>query len=251
MVTVKDTLLDLLEFTNNEFFDCVKIVGSDTETLISASDGEPTLILNGRTKEPQDALKGTLGLGGLTFLSGLFKQQDLRTPTSSVTVQTRERNGIEYTEMFNFVGDDGTEASYRLMHESALPDMPVFKGTDWDIEFVPDKAKIDKFAHLAALMGDIESQFSAKVVDGDLVFHIGEEAASSHKVKMVFASDITENVTAGLKWPCRQVLYALRASQTGNRAVDPIMKISNKGVICVSIDSGLGEYDFYIVAKQK
>ncbi len=249
MVTVKDTLLDLLEFTNNEFFDCVKIIGSDKETLISASDGEPTLILNARTKEPSEELIGTLGLGSLSILSGLFKLKNLR--NSTVEVMTKNRNGIEYAEMFNFVSDTGTEASYRLMHESALPDMPVFKGTTWDIEFTPKKDEIEEFGQLASLMGDIESQFNAKVIDNNLVFYIGEESASSHKVKMIFEVGVNGSVTAGLKWPCRQVLYALRACVTGNRASDPIMKISNKGVICISIDSGLGEYDFYIVAKQK
>lgn len=245
---MKDILQDALRFTaGTGFFECVKITSDDNETVIQASDGLPTIVLNGKTKKPVEELDGIFGFGSLSYLTGLMKIDQFKSKDAKIEVVSRDRNGEKTPEMLKFSTPEGNEVSYRLMHQSTIPAIPTFKGTDWDVVIEPSKEKIDELSQMAGLYSDMEEHVIFKTVGNDLVYYIGEENAASHKSKMTFQKNVNGKLETALKWPMQQLLSALRLSQAGKSS----MKLSTKGVICLSIDSGLAEYNIYIIANQK
>ena len=207
----------------------------------------PTIILNGKTKEPQKDLIGTFGFGSLNYLNGIMKLDQFTDKDSTVKVYKRERNDELVPEMMTFTSNNGNQLSYRFMHESAIPNMPEAKDTEWDIVINPKKNKVDELSQIAGLFAESEEHIIFRTDNGNLIYNIGEENSASHKGKMVFEENVNGELNVFLKWPIAQVLAAFRLSLSGTSEV----KFSKKGAICVSIDSGLAVYDIFIVANQK
>lgn len=245
---MKDIILDILRYTaNTGFFDYIKIVGDDQKTQILASDSSQSIIVNAETKKAIPEFIGTFGLGNLRYLQGVAHLDVFKEEGSEVTVQYKDRNGTEIAELIEYANRNGTRITYRLMHESTIPSVPVFRGTEWDLIIKPTREKISEFSQLATLHAEIEEQFIAKTVGNDLVFYIGEEGASTHKARFTFHYNVDGNINIGMKWQINHALAALRLSESG----DSVVKFSNKGVICVTIDSGLAVYNIILLASQK
>ena len=245
---MKDIILDILSYTaNTGFFDYIKIVGDDEKTQILASDSSQSIIVNAETKKSIPEFIGTFGLGNLRYLQGVAHLDVFKEEGSDVTVQYKDRNGTEVAELIEYANRNGTNITYRLMHESTIPSVPIFRGTEWDLVIKPTREKIAEFSQLAALHAEIEEQFIAKTVNGDLVFYIGEEGASTHKARFTFHNNVDGNINVGMKWTINHALAALRLSESG----DSVVKFSNKGVICVTVDSGLAVYNIILLASQK
>lgn len=244
---MKDIILDVLRHTNFGSFECVKLQGDDNKVEILATDENKTLILNGQTKHPYEDFKGTFGMGNLKYLNGIANFGPFRTDSSTVKVHRRERNGEQVPESIEFVSQDKTKSTYRLMHESAIPKVAKFKGANWDIEFKPRKEKINEFSQLASLYQDMESYFSVRTdQENNLMFFLGEEEAASHKAELVFEKNVgTMNDT--LVWPIGAVLQVLKLSETG----DSKLRITKDGVMNIEIDSGLATYNYYLMASQR
>lgn len=245
---MKDIILDVLKHTTNTtFFECVKITGTEEETIIQATDGLPTIVLNAKTHKVSDELVGVFGLGNLPYLKNIANADVFRGDKASVRVLRKERNEIETPEIIEYSNEDGAIAKYRLTHESAIPPMPAFKGVEWDVEFTPKKDSVDQFAQFAGYLADAEEQLTMENIGGDLIFYIGEKEAATHSIKFPFQSEVEGDVNSGLRWPTNQLLQTLKLSQQGESS----MKISQKGVACIEIDSGLATYQFFILANQK
>ncbi len=246
---MKDIILDILRYTaNTGFFDYIKITGDDEKTQILTSDSSQSIIVNAETKKPIPEFIGTFGLGNLRYLHGVAHLDVFKQGGAEVSVQYKDRGGVEIAEQFTYAShENGTNITYRLMHESTVPSVPVFRGTEWDLIIKPTREKIAEFSQLATLHAEIEEQFIAKTVDGNLVFYIGEEGASTHKARFVFCNNVTGNINVGMKWQINHALAALRLSESG----DSVVKFSNKGVICVTVDSGLAVYNIILLASQK
>lgn len=242
---MKDIILDILRYTNTGFFDSVKIVGDEEKTQILACDSSQSIIVNGETKRPYLEFVGAFGFGNLRYLNGVANLDSFRSEDGSVKIIHRKDNNA-VAEMIEY-SNDGTTITYRLMHESTIPSVPVFRGTEWDLIISPTKEKINEFSQLAALHAEVEDQFIAKTLDGDVIFYIGEENAASHKARFVFHRNCNGELNVGMKWQINHMLQALRLSETG----DSVVKFSNKGIICVTIDSGLATYDIILLASQK
>lgn len=226
------------------FFPHLVIEGTATSTQIKAADEDQTIILNAEIKVPMADMIGTFGLPDLPYLKGIadfFNKEGTTVKASKV-----ERDGEMVPEEIHYANVDGSSAAYRFMHKSLIKEIKVLRGgVNYDVEFTPRKDKIDEFVQLAGLTS--EEQFSVRTEDGMLAFYLGDEDSAGHRVKFVFAEDIEGDIIAGKKWPVKQVLAVLRLASMTNAT----MKISNRGIITVSIDSGLADYDIIIVATQK
>ena len=248
MVAIKDTLLDILKFTNSESFDVLKIADTDDGCVVSAVDDDNSIILNAKLKDKPEEFFGTAGMNSLPYLRGILQLESFRGAGSSVTVSTKDARGEEILDAFIFTGSNGAAATYRLMHESAIKPVPWYSASDeWDIEITPTKEKVDEFAQLATLLADVEEQMVIQIEDGDMIFYIGEQTSSSNRAQMTFATDVEGDFGGTMKWPIKKLIYALRLSLTGESSV----KLNKKGVMCVAVDSGLVDYNFYVIANQK
>jgi hypothetical protein len=88
-----------------------------------------------------------------------------------------------------------------------------------------------------------EIVFKTKTEDGHLKFMFGDH--SSHAGDFVFQHDVGGQLKKQWSWPVLQIISIL--GLVGNKR----MKISDDGVMQITVDSGLGVYTYIIPAHSK
>ena len=117
-----------------------------------------------------------------------------------------------------------------------------FKGVKWDVEIEPSVASVQRFNFQATANTEHKS-FVVRTEDGNLIFTFGDQA--SHGGEFVFATDVKGTLNKGWSWPVGQVLQILKLSDSAKVT----LHFSNEGAMMVSVDSGLGKYQYIIPAQ--
>ena len=247
---MKDTIFDIVKHTAGlGFIEQVKVTGDDEGTSLQASDTDRTVVLNAKLHAPVDEFAGEFGMGNLSFLNGICNLPNYKEDTASVQVQRRERNGVESPESLKFKDAEGNNDTYRLMAkeivEQTLKTLK-FKEPPWDVVFEPSKAKVSELTQVAGIYGGIEPTFSVKTEDGNLIVTLGS-AEGGFLGKRTFATNVDGEINEGWSWPLGQVLAILKLGMSGGCA----MKFSGQGALMISIDSGMGQYDYILPANTK
>jgi hypothetical protein len=119
-----------------------------------------------------------------------------------------------------------------------------FKGVEWNVTFEPTKAKVSELQQVANIYGGIEPNFTVKVKEGDLIITVGA-ADGSFTGTRTFAQNVEGELNDGFAWPLSQVLAILKLGMGGGC----VMNISNKGALQISVDSGIGLYNYILPAQ--
>jgi hypothetical protein len=141
---------------------------------------------------------------------------------------------------------EGNTDQYRFMSKEIIEQTlqtVKFKGVEWDVTFEPTKAKVNELQQVAGIYGGIEPNFTVKTVDGNLVITVGAQDGS-FTGKRTFAQNVNGEITEGYAWPLNQVLAILKLGMSGAC----VMQISKKGALLISVDSGIGKYDYILPA---
>ena len=117
-----------------------------------------------------------------------------------------------------------------------------FKGVKWDVEIEPTVASVQRF-NFQATANTEHNSFVVRTEDGNLIFTFGDQ--SSHGGEFVFANDVQGTLNKGWSWPVAQVLQILRLSDSAKVT----LHFSNEGAMQVSVDSGIGKYQYIIPAQ--
>ena len=104
-------------------------------------------------------------------------------------------------------------------------------------------AAIHELQQVAGIYGGIEPNFTVKTEGTDLIVTVGA-ADGSFTGKRTFAKNVTGEITEGYAWPLAQVLAILKLGMSGTC----VMQISKKGALMISVDSGIGKYDYILPA---
>lgn len=244
---MKDVISDIVKHTADlGFIESVKITGTDSETRLDAMDADRTVILKAKLHNVCPEFIGELGMGNLGFLRGVVNLNAYSSEGSSVKVVTRERNGVTTPDHLLFKNATGDTDRYRFMSKEIIDQVlktVTFKGANWDIVFEPTKAKYNELREVAGIYGAIEPNFTVKTDDGNLIITVGA-ADGSYTGKRVFATNVEGELKEGYSWPLNQVLAILKLGMSGNC----VMKISAMGALQISIDSGIGQYDYILPA---
>ena len=92
-------------------------------------------------------------------------------------------------------------------------------------------------------MSGFEPTFVAKT-DGDtLKFYIGD--GSSDRVEIPISANCPTKITKGWAWPLAQTLSILKLSDTSQASIS----FSEQGAMKITIDSGIGQYDYILPAR--
>lgn len=243
----RDVIADIVKHTAGlGFIENVKITGSETETLLDAMDADRTVILKAKLHNTQPELIGEIGMGNLGFLSGVVRLGAYSGEDTTINVVTRERNGVTTPDHLVFKNGSGDSDRYRFMSKEIIDQTlqsVTFKGATWDVTVEPSKAKYSELREVAGIYGSIEPNFTVKTEDGNLIVTVGA-ADGSYTGKRVFASNVTGTLKEGYAWPLGQVLAILKLGMSGTC----VMQISAMGVLQISVDSGIGQYDYLLPA---
>ena len=241
---MKDIIFDIVKQTiGSGVIELVKVTGTTDDTAIDAVSGDQTVVLNAKLHNPSADLIGEFGMGNLSLLNGicgLYNKEG-----STVEVEKATRNGNTVPDSVVFKDAEGNNDKYRLMSKEILEsqlETVKFKGAKWDVSFEPSKAKVQELAQASSVYSGIEPTFSFKSENGNLVVVLGGESIGHSK--RVFAPNQGGNLRDGLVFPLNQFLSILKSAMGGVC----VLSISNQGACQISVDTGIGLYNYILPA---
>ena len=246
-MSTRDIVQDIVKHTAGlGFITSVKVTGTDESTTLDAMDADRTVILQAKLHNTVEEFNGEFGLGNLGFLAGVTALSNYQAEDSTVEVVARDRNGVSSPDHLMFKDVEGNTDQYRFMSKEIIEQTlqtVKFKGVEWDVTLEPTKAKVNELTQVAGIYGGIEPNFTVKTEGSDLIVTVGA-ADGSFTGKRTFAQNVNGEITEGYAWPLAQVLAILKLGMSGTC----VMQISKKGALMISVDSGIGKYDYILPA---
>ena len=241
-----DILKDIVKHTHGlGFLDLVKISGSTEATAIDSMAEDRSVILQGSFHKPQTEMSGTFGMPQLGKLDIHLKCPEYK-DKANITVLSGERAGATVPTGIHFENEKGDfKNDYRFMNAEIINEKlktVKFKGVKWDVEIEPSVASVQRF-NFQATANTEHNSFVVRTEDGNLIFTFGDKA--SHGGEFTFAIDVKGTLNKGWSWPVGQVLQILKLSDSAKVT----LHFSNEGAMQVSVDSGLGKYQYIIPAQ--
>jgi len=241
-----DILKDIVKHTHGlGFLDLVKITGTSDATAIDSMAEDRSVILQGSFHKPQSGMIGTFGMPQLNKLDIHLKCPEYK-EKANITVITGTRNGAETPTGIHFENEKGDfKNDYRFMNAEIINEKlktVKFKGVKWDVEIEPSVASVQRF-NFQSVANTEHNSFVVRTEDGNLIFTFGDQ--SSHGGEFVFAKDVKGTLNKGWSWPVAQVLQILKLSDSAKVT----LHFSNEGAMQVTVDSGLGKYQYIIPAQ--
>ena len=246
-MSTRDVVQDIVKHTAGlGFIGSVKVTGTETETMLDAMDSDRTVILQARLHNAVPEFSGEFGLGNLGFLNGVSSLPNYQTDDATVEVVSRDRNGVTAPDHLLFKDAAGNTDQYRFMSKEIVEQTlqtVKFKGVEWDVTIEPTKQKVSELQQVAGIYGGIEPNFTVKTENGNLIVTVGA-SDGSFTGKRTFAQNVDGELNEGYAWPLSQVLAILKLGMSGSC----VMQISKKGALMISVDSGIGKYDYILPA---
>jgi hypothetical protein len=243
---MKDYVLDLTKYVVSPgFFDKIKITADKKSIVIEALEKEKEVVLKGAFDKPLPEMDGEFGLSNLSLLGHIASDSEFNSKDSTLSIAYVDRDGEKVPTELEYVNKSKSYINYRFMAKQLIPEQPKFMEPQWDVVIKPSKSNIQQFAWASAGLGAYEQYFIPKIVDGNLKFFIGEDGSASQRGGVVFATDLGEKFNSQHKWKIAQVMSVLKLSETA----DCEMAFSSKGVIQITLNTGVGKYRYIFPAK--
>ena len=240
---MRDYLLDIVSHTHDlGCIDLVKVIGDDRTTMVHGVAEDKTVVMQANFRDPVPEFVGTFGMPNIAKLKILLNLQEYR-EDARLSITNKDTGAPDGVLFENATGD--FRNNYRFM-SSQLVDarlkVPKFLGVNWDIEFEPAVAAIMRLRMQAQANAE-EPTFQVKTENNQLKFSFGDH--STHAGEFVFQPDVGGKVSKGWAWPVEAVSKILSLGG------DLRYSISDDGVSQISVDSGLGVYNYLLPAQTK
>ena len=242
-----DYLKDIVQHTYGlGVINMIKVTGDSTSTSINAFDqATKTVVLNAEFKAPVAEFVGVFGMPNLDRLNTILNLPVYKDNAKITVSKQKDAEGNDVPSGINFVNDTGDfKNDYRFMSTAVINDQlknVKMKQVKWGVEVVPTALSIQKLKFQSQAHSDA-TVFSSKTENGELKFFFGDH--SSHAGNFTFATT-SGSLSKQLNWPVSVVNSIL--SLPG----DKTFKISDEGVACITVDSGLAVYNYMLPAQSK
>lgn len=242
----KDAIQDMVRnVLSTGFFDKIKVTAGKKETLIEALEKDKQVILKARTLLPVEGWQGEFGLANLSLLSAIAGDPEFSHKDSSLELVTQQRGGEDVPSELHYQNRSKSFISYRFVAKDMVPDQPKYNEPTWDVTVKPTKSVIQQFNWAAGSLSTYEQYFIPKTVDGELRMFIGEEGAASQRGGVVFATDVKGEFESNHKWTVPLMSQVLKLMGES----DADFRLSVKGAIQVTLNTGIAEYRYIFPAK--
>ena len=243
---MKDYLQDIVKNTYTlGVIELVKTIGTEKDTLLYAVSVDNTVVIKARFHNTVPDFIGTFGMPNLNKLNTILNIPEYKDDANIgvVNKMVEQQSVPSYIQFSNKLSDFKNE--YRLMTQATIDERiktPKFKGAQWHVEFEPTVAGIQRLKFQASANSE-ETTFYIKQENNDIKMYFGDH--STHAGNFVFQSDVSGKLTKQTSYPVAIVIAIL------NLPGDKTMKISDNGVMMITVDSGLGLYEYIIPAQTK
>ena len=242
---MKDILQDIVAHTHSLGFLSLVKVSNENGTAIDSMAEDRSVILSAETHTPVAEFKGTFGMPNLDKLALHLKNPEYQ-KDAKVDVIEADRNGETIPTHIHFENAAGDfENDYRFMNKAIIEEKlktVKFKGAQWNVEITPSMAAISRMKLMSAAHSE-EPTFNVTTKDSNLVFSFGD--ASTHAGEFDFAKGVEGTLQHTWSWPVAAVQAVL------NLSGDITMSISDQGAMMITVDSGIGTYNYILPAQSK
>ena len=223
----------------------VKITGDDSTTVIDGLAEDRSVVVQASFKQPVAEFVGTFGMPNLSKLKVLLGLEPYK-QDAKISINRQDRNGSSVPVGLNFENNAGDfKNNYRFMTSEIIEEklkVVKFKGVDWNIEFEPTIAGVQRLKY-QALANAEELTFNAMSDGNDLKLEFGDH--STHAGSFIFQPDVNGKLSRTWSWPVKQFISIL--DLTGDKTVH----ISDQGAAQITVDSGLAVYKYILPAQSK
>lgn len=240
---MRDYLLDIIKNTYGlGKVGLIKIIGDENSTRINAVADERLFVIIAKFHNPVADFIGRFGMPNLSRLNAIVGADEYR--EDAVFSVNRSNNEPESFVFKNKSGDFTND--YRLMAPNVIDSMVKdvsFKGANWHVEFEPSVLSIQRMRSQASINND-QVAFGVKTdAQQNLKFKFGDPASLSGE--FVFQSSVGKTLRNEQLYPAQAVLNILSLGG------DKVIKISDDGIMCIAVDSGLALYEYIVPALSK
>lgn len=244
---IKDSFKDILRHTHGlTFITDAKLTGEEGKTRVEAVAENRSVVMIGSLANSLEDLDGhTVGLHRMNVLNGYITGPMFDADDSVIGIVKQKRGEEDMPTEIKFNSKQGHKAFYRFMGEEAAKEIqiPKFKGTEWNLEFEPTAQNIKDLTYFSGILGSYEPTFEVDFEDGNLSFNIG--GGASDRTELPIASDLEGDLTESHHYPLAEVLSILKLSDSEKCTI----RISNAGCLQITVESGVGTYDYVVLAK--
>lgn len=238
---MKDFLIDVVEHTVPlGAFEHLRVDGSDTETKISSTEKERSVVLRAKMHATVPEFVGTFGVPNLNQLSTLFKIPEYQDDKAKLTVERRAVNNAEQPTTIKFENGAGDfKNEFRLMASNIIENIePLlkFNVTSWPVDFVPTVAAQQRLKYQTGANPE-EKAVTFRVEGGEVKAMLGD--SSSHSGSFVFHTGVDPKAKETIVVPVLVVNSIL--SLNGDKKI----QMGGPGMM-ISVDSGIANYDYII-----
>jgi hypothetical protein len=242
-----DQLKEIIAYTHAlEFLNLVKVTGTTTSTELTAIDPEKSVVLYSKFNDVIPEFEGIFGLHDLKRLNVILNIPEYR-ENAFVQITKQVREGVDTPVGISFANAARDfRNDYRFMSQEIIEiQMPskTRKPITWDLSFEPAQLSISRLKYQAAAASTAELNFQTIMKGNDLIFSIGDH--STHTGDFVFAHNVKGKLKSTKDWNLKHVLDILNLA--GDKKVD----ISDHGAMQITVNSGLAEHSYTVLAVCK
>jgi hypothetical protein len=238
---MKDYLIDIVKHTVSlGCFDTLRIDGTDTETKVSSTEKEHTVVLRAKLHGVIKEFEGLFGVPNLPLLNTILSIPEYQDDGAKLTVTRDVRNNVDQPVNIKFENTTGDfKNEFRLMASNLIDNIqPLlkFNVTSWPTSFVPTVAAQQRLKYQTSAHPE-EKAVSFRIENGEVRAMIGD--GSSHNGSFVFHTGVDKKIKETIVVPVLVVNSVLTLA--GNKT----MHMGGPGMM-VSVDSGIANYDYII-----
>lgn len=243
---MKDFLIDIVKHTVSlGCFDILRIDGSDTETRISSTEKERTVVLRAKLHGVITEFEGLFGVPNLPLLNTILNIPEYSDDSAKITVERKTVNNLEQPTSIKFENASGDfKNEFRLMSNNIIDNIePLlkFNVTSWPVSFVPTVAAQQRLKYQTSAHPE-EKAVTFRIENGEVRAMIGD--GSSHNGSFVFHTGVDKKVKETIIVPVLIVNSVLTLSG------DKTIQMGGPGMM-ISVNSGIANYDYIIPMLSK
>lgn len=244
---IQDILQDVIKYVHGVgVFPAVRVVQTKDGVEFYSISQDKSVVLNATSKLKFSDDELVFGLGNLDLLNKILDCPEYE-ENVHINLTKDSQNRLSNIEFENANGDFNNH--YRLMSSQMLDTNGVkqdkFLGAKWATEFPPPVASVQRF-NLQAAMNSSESSFVIKSSSKNIEVSFGTPA--THSGKFVFASNVNGKVIGDVPFSIPVFQKVLNLSTQAETAT---LKIGERSIMCMQLNSGLVEYNYYILGLSK
>lgn len=242
---IKDALQDLIKYVHSVgVFPALHITQTPEGMTIQSAAVDKTAVVQATTSLKIGDSELVYGLGQLELLDYILKCPEYK-ENEKINLVNDDDGKLSKVVFSNAAGDFTN--SYRFMSQTLVETLVKtvkVKSVAWAIDVVPPVSSIQRF-NMQASANNSEQSFMLKQ-DGDkLVITFGTPA--THGGSFTFATGVTGKLNGVVQYPVQTFQKILNLSANAKTTK---LKIAD-GIMCFELNSGLVNYNYYIMALSK